>query len=163
MDAVLRSNRGSEFLSFDFLSKHDCGPEQGFDCAVLIQSSSWDSSVPQSVGAQLGTQHLSLIELSLLKESIAKWLSLPLDKLAINPLKSKHSLDFTGENYLCLEFGCRTDTIHGGKPVVTVSWKMSSFKGEIHFVTDSSCLQNFVDSLSKIISDKENAFEDILL
>jgi hypothetical protein len=156
MDVILRSNRGSEFITFDFFSRHDCGPEQGFDCAVAIQSSSWNDGEPKPVRADLGSRHLSLIELALLNDSIAKWLALPLDKLATNPLKSRHSLDFTGENSLSLEFGPRADTIDSGKPVVTIAWRLSSFHGEIHFVTDPSCLQNFIDSLRATVLKKEN-------
>lgn len=156
MDVILRSNRGHEFLSFDFRERHDCGPEKGIDCLVSVQSSSWDDGEPKPVRADLGNRHLSLIELSLLNESISKWLELPLNRLAAKPLESKHSLDFTGENNLCIEFGDRTDTINDGKPVVTIGWNLGSFEGEIHFVTDPSCLQNFVDCLSAIISRKEN-------
>ncbi len=153
MKATLRSNRGSESVSFRFRGRNNCGPEPGVDCEIRVAGSSWKDGEAKPVRADLGVLHLSLIQLGTLIGSVSSWLTLPLEELARRPLQSACSLSFSPPERLGVDFGPRRDTVNAGKPVVTVSWQLGSFRGELHYVTDPSCLGEFTEELRAMLAE----------
>ena len=152
MEAVLRSNRGSESLSFRFLEQHDCGPDPGVDCEVVVCGSSWGDGSPRPIRADLGALHLSLVQFGALIGNLGDWLALPLADLATQPLRSVCPLAFSPPATFEIRFGSRQDTIDDGKPVVTIAWQIDSFGGEFHYVTDPSCLDEFAAGLIAMLT-----------
>lgn len=134
-------------LRLEFIARRDCGPDPGALCQVMLIGSSWSNGTSAPVGADLGILHLSLIEVSVLAAELERWVGLPLDRLAREPLECEHDLAMAPTSELRLRFGARPDTISDRKPVLTATFSVDSFKGELHFVTDPSCVAEFVADL----------------
>jgi len=149
--AKLSSNRGGEFLQLDFITLHDCGPDEGADCNVLFTTSDWSEGEPRPVVLDLGCLHLSLVALSALLADAQRWLNLPLAELTATPFVCEHELAFTPHFSLLVRFGSRADTISGANPVLTASFSVGSLSGELHLVTDQSCLASFLADLRAAI------------
>jgi hypothetical protein len=145
--AKLKSNRGGESLRLEFIERRDCGPDLGADCNVILAGSNWSEGEPKTVRADLGRLHISLVAVSALAADLERWVGLPLDQLATEPLECEHEIAFTPTSELRLRFGERSDAISDRKPVLTTAFSVGSFKGELHFVTDQSCIAEFVAGL----------------
>lgn len=145
--AKLESNRGGESLRLEFIERRDCGPDPGADCSVILAGSNCSDGEPKTVRADLGCLHLSLIAVSALAAELERWVGLPLERLATEPLECEHELAFAPTSGLRVRFGERADAISDRKPVLTVVFSVGSLKGELHFVTDQSCIAVFVGGL----------------
>ena len=112
----------------------------------MLIGSNWSNGEPEPVGADLGTLRLSLIEVSALVTELGRWVGLPLDRLEREPLECEHDLALEATSALRLRFGKRSDTLSDRKPVLTTTFSVGFF-GELHFVTDQSCIAEFVAGL----------------
>lgn len=145
--AKLESNRGGESVRLEFIERRDCGPDPGAECNIILAGTSWSAGEPKTVRADLGCLHLSLISVSALAAELERWVDLPLGQLATEPLECEHELAFAPTAELRLRFGERADAIADRKPVLTAVFSVGSLKGELHFVTDQSCIAEFVGGL----------------
>jgi hypothetical protein len=145
--AKLQSNRGAESLRLEFIERRDCGPDPGADCNVVLTGSNWSEGEPKPIRAGLGSLHLSLVAVSALAAELERWVGLPLERLAMETLECEYNLAFAPTSELRLRFDKRADTISDRKPVLTAAFSVGAFNGELHFVTDQSCVAEFVAGL----------------
>jgi hypothetical protein len=146
--ARLPSNRGNESLELEFIERRDQGPDAGADCRVRLVGSNWSyDDGPRPVRLDLGSVHLSLAAISSATSDLARWVNLPLEQLALEPLECQHQLALGPSCELWLRFGERADVISGRNPVLTAAFSVGSLSGELRFVTDQSCIAEFVADL----------------
>ena len=80
--------------------------------------------------------------------TLTRWLALPLDVLANTPLRGHHRLTLDPNQTLELRFGHRDDLISRPNQEVSVRMEIGRLQAEYSFVTDQSCLRQFVDGLA---------------
>lgn len=144
---MLESNRGGESIRLEFINRRDCGPDPGADCNVILVGSNWSEGEQKALRTDLGCLHLSLVAVSALAAELEHWVALPLQRLAMEPLECEHELAFAPSSELRLRFGGRADIVSHRKPVLTVTFSVGSLTGELHFVTDQSCIGEFIAGL----------------
>ena len=114
---------------------------------LRIASTHYDGDHDQPSVVSIEGLWLRLGSIQSLAAAIQRWVDQPLEALAGSAFSGHFPLARLEHQSLDLRFGPRADTISGSNPVVTASFSAGPLRGDIHFVTDQSCLRNFAADL----------------
>ena len=148
MPATLLSNNGDAQFVIEIGSPSEYACEVGFESSISIRGRHWDGDHSFPFLTSIQGLWLRSEELNKLRERVARWIALPLDRLVVDDLDGEFELACLPGQRVCVRFGSRRDTIaDDSHPVVSVAYSAGALQGEFHFVTDQSCLSLFCRDL----------------
>lgn len=148
MSATLPSNSGEERFVIEFGAHTEYSCETGFECSIHISGRHWDGDHTFPFSTSIEGLWLRLVDLKELEDHLAKWTTLPLDRLLAGNLDKEFELARLPSQQVRIRFGQRSETISGPNPVVSFSFSAGALRVEFYFVTDQSCLTLFARELS---------------
>jgi hypothetical protein len=152
MPATLSSNSGEAQFVVELGAPAEYATNAGFESSIHIRGQCWGRDHPFPFSASVGGLWLRSADLAALRDHIARWTALPLDRLDAGSLIADFELaSLPGQSvYVC--FGPRPDTISHLNPVISIVFSVDALYGEYHFVTDQSCLSLFAQELSEALA-----------
>ena len=119
-----------------------------------VQSSFAGLNMTKEYSVILPQVLLSEERLKKLCHQLSKWLRTPINELAARPLRVKARLGVAHSHAFTIKFGSRRDRIIGpGQTACAISYEVNALAGECVYLVDPSCIQQFVDELSRYFSE----------
>ena len=152
MSATLPSNSGEERFVIKLGAPNEYAHEPGFESSILLSGRHWDGDHTFPFSTFIEGLWLRSADLAKLRDHIAQWAALPLERLVADELNGDFKLARLPGQHVSLRFGQGSDTISDLNPVVSLTFSAGALRGEFHFVTDQSCLTLFAQELSAELS-----------
>ena len=158
MPARLISNDGEAHFAVEFRSCTQYAHDSGYESSVTLRGEHWDGDHTFPFSSSIEGLWLRAADIVALRNHIARWIRLPLERLIVADLSAVYELARLPGQSLRVRFGRRVDTISDRHPVFTVFYSAGALQREFHFVTDQSCLALFVEELStELVRSHETA------
>jgi hypothetical protein len=148
MPATLRSNSGELQFAVALGRPLEYAHERGFESSLDLRGRHWDGTQTFPYSTTIEGIWLSCAEVMALRDHIARWTALSLDRLDVDDLSGTFKLARLPGQCADVCFGARSDTISGLNPVISITFSAGALHGVFHFVSDQSCLSLFVQELS---------------
>jgi hypothetical protein len=148
MDVTLASNSGDDKLVLSIASRFDWDGEPGLETSLLVVTRHWDGDHDNEIRLVIPGLCLGIEALRTLHDRLAAWLSRPLAELVTAKLTTDAPLALPPGQRLDVAFGPRADTLDGMNQTVTLLFGTTRLKGDVHFVTDQSCVRLFANGLA---------------
>jgi hypothetical protein len=119
--------------------------ELGFESDVEIRGCHWDGDHTFPFSTTIRGLWLRAAALKAIHDDISMWVNLPMSRLVSEELTRSFQLAHLPGQRLSVQFG---PDIHSSQNLaVSIVFSVGEFRGEVHFVTDQSCLNLFMQDL----------------
>jgi hypothetical protein len=146
----MHSNLGDHLVILEIGAPQPCYDRPGFDLTVRFSSPYWDGDHSHPIDLRFDGFWVDKRALMEMQNFLSDYVNQPLKELGSTILTGEFDLSNKAGN-LSVSFGPRADTIDSRKPVFTSRIKAGYISAEIHFVTDQSCISQFVEELVEIL------------
>jgi len=144
VEAVLRSNRGTSALTLRLAPRSSAE----WDCALGWIGEHWADGQGRPFTGAVDGFVLTTAGLEAVHRHLVSWLDGPLDALVSSRLDASFDLAAPLQTF-AFRFGPVDGVINErGKPVVGLAFSIGALMGNVHLVTDPSCLALFAESLA---------------